>query len=97
MIPGREGGRITMRAKRPMGDRWGIDDPPPEAYSRVTNPERFAPLHRFAERLLDSLETDFDVTRAEGYGLDAELEEVARHNPARPTVRLVPNAADVER
>ena len=27
------------------GDRWGIAGPPDEAYSRVTNPERFQPLH----------------------------------------------------
>jgi hypothetical protein len=76
-----------------MGDRWGIDDPPPDAYSRVTNPERFAPLHGFAEHLLDGLETDFDVVREEGYGLDPELEEGARRAAARSTVRLVPGAA----
>jgi hypothetical protein len=77
-----------------MGDRWGIDGPPPEAYSRVTNPERFAPLLGFAEHLLAGLERDFDVVREEGHGLDPELVERTRVDAARPTVRLVPDAAD---
>ena len=38
------------------GDRWGIDGPPEEAYSRLTNPERFQPLHDVAMELLDRLE-----------------------------------------
>jgi hypothetical protein len=74
-----------------MGSRWGIEGPPPEAYSRVTNPERFAPLHGSAERLLGSLERDFDVAREEGYGLDSEFK---RDNAASATVRFVPRAAD---
>ena len=74
-----------------MSDRWGLDGPPPEAYSRVTNPERFRPLHGFAERLLRGLETNFDVAREEGSGLDPELEA---NNMARPTVRLVPHSSD---
>jgi hypothetical protein len=76
-----------------MGDRWGLDGPPPEAYSRVTNPERFRPPHGFAERLLKSIETDFDVAHEQGYGLDPELQ---RNDTARPTVRLVPRSADAE-
>ncbi len=63
--------------------------PPPEAYSRVTNPERFAPLHEIAAKLLNRLERDFDVERAEGYGLDLELEQ--RYHLARPTVSLLPH------
>jgi hypothetical protein len=74
-----------------MGDRWGLDGPPPEAYSRVTNPERFRPLHGFAQRLLRSLETEFDVSREEGQGLDPELQV---DDTAIPTVRLVPHSAD---
>ena len=68
-------------------DRWGIEGPPPEAYSRVTNPERFGPLHSFAEGLAAEREARFDVERAEGYGLDAELE---RTGTVRPTIRLTP-------
>ena len=45
------------------GDRWGIEGPPEEAYSRVTNPERFQPLHAAATELLDRLEREF-VSRA---------------------------------
>ncbi len=70
-----------------MGDDWEPDDPPEEAYSRVTNPERFRPLHGFAERFLEQLEAEFDVSREEGYGIDDELE-----GDERPTVRLVPRS-----
>ena len=69
--------------------RWGIEGPPEEAYSRVTNPERFQPLHAAATELLDRLERDFDVEREEGYGLDEELER--GFDLARPGVRLTPH------
>jgi hypothetical protein len=66
----------------------GPEGPPDEeAYSRVTNPERFAPLHDIAAGLLNRLEATFDVERAEGYGLDPELESVEL---ARPSTRLIP-------
>ncbi len=74
------------------GDRWGPEGPPPEAYSRVTNPERFAPLHDIAADLLHRLELDFDVGRDERYGLDSELER--RYQLARPSVSLVPRDID---
>jgi hypothetical protein len=61
--------------------------PPPEAYSRVTNPERFRPLHTFMVELIGRLEATFDVDRLEGYGLDDELE---KGDLVRPSVRLVP-------
>ena len=70
--------------------RWGPDGPPPEAYSRVTDPERFRPLHAVIERLLDELDSSFDVERTAGYGLDDELEASAL---ALPTVRLTPRDA----
>ena len=69
-----------------MGDRWGPEGPPPEAYERVTNPERFAPLHDIALDLLERLDREFDVTREEGYGLDP----LEREDLVRPTVRLKP-------
>jgi hypothetical protein len=62
-----------------------------EAYSRVTNPERFASLHRVAVELLARLEREFDAERAEGYGLDPELEKGI--TVARPSVSLVPRDA----
>jgi hypothetical protein len=70
-------------------DRWGIEGPPPEAYSRVTSPERFQPLHPFTEGLVAQLEARFDVERTEGSGLDAELEAVGT---IRPTIRLTPRS-----
>jgi hypothetical protein len=68
-------------------DRWGAEGPPPDSYSRVTNPERFAPLHAVVMELADKLADEFDVERTEAYGVDVELESP---NPARPTLRLRP-------
>ena len=72
--------------------RWGREGPPEEAYGRVTNPERFAPLHDAALESIDRLETDFDVDRVEGYGLDEELE--GTRGLARPSVKLRPTDRD---
>jgi Family of unknown function (DUF6226) len=73
------------------GNRWGAEGPPLEAYSRVTDPERFESLRQVAAELLDRLELEFDVERAEGYGLDPELEQGIKL--ARPSVTLVPRDA----
>jgi len=78
--------------ERMSGNRWGAAGPPLEAYSRVTDPERFGSLHRVAAELLDRLEREFDAERAEGYGLDPELEQGIKL--ARPSVTLVPRDAD---
>ena len=43
------------------GSRWGGASPPEDAYSRVSNPQRFARLHLVADALIDWLETTFDV------------------------------------
>lgn len=69
------------------GGRWGSAGPPPEAYSRVTDADRFRPLHGLILDLLAKLEADFDIERAEGYGLDVELEAGVA---ARPSVRVAP-------
>ena len=55
------------------GRRWGIEGPPLEAYSRITNPERFEPLHPAALAHIERLQKCFDVERVEGYVLDQEL------------------------
>jgi hypothetical protein len=73
------------------GNRWGAEGPPLEAYSRVTDAERFGSLHRVAAELLDRLELEFEAERAEGYGLDPELEQGFKL--ARPSVSLVPRDA----
>ena len=67
---------------------WGPGGPPSEAYSRITEPERFAPLHGIALELLEELENTFDVERSEAYGLAPERENTEL---ARPSIRLVPN------
>ena len=59
------------------------DQPPDEAYGRVTNPERFEPLHSAMLETISRLEETFDVVRIEGYGLDEELE--GRRGIARPS------------
>ena len=66
---------------------WGPEGPPDEAYSRVTEPERFLPLVDWTLDLLSRLEAMYDVTREENYCLDAELERIP---PTRPTIRLRP-------
>jgi hypothetical protein len=77
--------------ERMNGNRWGAEGPPLEAYSWVTDPERFGSLHLVATELLDRLERNFDVERAEAYGLDPELEQGI--TLARPSVTLVPRDA----
>ena len=67
-------------------------DPPDEAYSRVTNPERFLPLHEAALKLMDRLKEDFDVEVTEGY--DRGCLGASREELARPTMKLSPNDAD---
>ena len=47
-----------------MTGRWGWEGPPPEAYGRVTNPERFRPLHAAGRSLLATLEDQFVVARS---------------------------------
>ena len=70
------------------GHRWGAAGPPLEAYTRVTNPERFVSLHDTATELLDRLELEFDAERREAYGLDPELEEGFKLT--RPSVAVLP-------
>ena len=72
--------------------RWGPEGPPEDAYSRVTNPERFRPLHPTMLEIIGRLENGFEVERTEGYGLDEELER--GFGLARPCVRLSPRDPD---
>lgn len=78
------------------GSRWGFDGPPQDAYGRITEPERFAPLHDFAAALLDRLVARYDVDADAAFGLDPDLEQ--RYEPARETRRVKPrpsNAAPI--
>lgn len=66
---------------------WSGEGPPDEAYSRVTEPERFRPLHNWALEAVERLQTEHEVILEEGTGMDAELE---RSTLARPTMKLTP-------
>ena len=68
--------------------KWGTEESPVDHYSSVTNPERFRPLHELALNLVAQLETEFDVDRVEGYGLDSELE--VDFELDRPSIKLTP-------
>lgn len=55
------------------GHRWGGDSPPEEAYSRVSDLDRFAPLHVVSLALIDWLLSTFDVTVDRNPGVAADL------------------------
>jgi hypothetical protein len=65
-------------------------EPAPEEYSRVTNPERFRPLHQYALDLLARLETTYDVTRSDAFDLVTGIMQPFEY--ARPPVTLAPAA-----
>lgn len=73
--------------------RWGIDSggPPQEAYGRVSNTERYRPLHAFALALADDLEAEFDVERDDEPQVEAWLTEGVEVVSA---VRLRPRVDD---
>jgi len=70
-------------------------EPDPDAYSRVTNPERFEPLHRFAMAHLDRLQAEYEVERLDGAELDPRQKSV---DWVLSAVKLIPtdtNAAPI--
>lgn len=70
--------------------RTPAHSPAPDEYSRVTNPERFLPLHEAALALLASLERAYDVRRAEHFDVLPGL--LQPFEGARPPVTLTPAA-----
>ena len=66
----------------------GGESPADPAYSRVTDPGRFLPLHTAVQEIIGQLESDFEVERSEGFGLDEELGRGL--DIARPGVKLIP-------
>ena len=44
------------------GNRWGLNSPPEESYSRTSNLDRYEPLQVVARALIDYLESTYDVT-----------------------------------
>ena len=63
---------------------WRGEGPPDEAYSRVTEPERFKPLHDWALEAVERLQTEYEVILEEGTGIDAELEAAIRPCEVHP-------------
>ena len=65
----------------------GPPEPLDDAYTQFTNQERFKPLHDWALGKVVHLQSEYDVTLEEGFGLDDELEPAPL---SRLTVRLTP-------
>ena len=63
--------------------------PPPEAYSRVSNPGRFLPLHNVALALVDRLSADYDIARTDTFKLLPGMKSIEH---ARTPVTLTPLA-----
>ena len=64
--------------------------PPLEAYSRVTNPERFQPLIPAILTIANQLEQTYDVQRVEKLGIDPDIEREP-FDGQRSTIRLKPS------
>lgn len=75
------------------GQRWAGGVTPDDAYTRVTNPQRYEPLHSVAHALLDWLQTEFDVDVENAPGVVDDL--LLRPTDTVHAVRIVPrnNAA----
>ncbi|MDJ0322503.1 DUF6226 family protein [Cryobacterium sp. PH31-AA6] len=70
------------------GNRWGGASPPEDAYSRVSNLQRFARLHDVADALIEWLQTTFDVAVDEAPNATADLLHLP--NEVVRAVRVVP-------
>lgn len=65
--------RDELGAAIDYGHRWDGASPPEDAYSLVTNPQRFTPLHAVADALVEWLQNTFDVTIEEGPAVATDL------------------------
>ena len=66
--------------------------PLPEEYTRVTNPERFRPLHGLALALVNRLSGEFDVRTSEAFEQRPWHRRPLEH--ARPPLTLTPATPD---
>ena len=66
---------------------WGREAPPDDAYSRVTEPERFNPLHCCALGAVARLQSEYELTLDEDGTTDADLE---RSPLSKPLIKLAP-------
>ncbi|KFF58740.1 hypothetical protein JF66_16330 [Cryobacterium sp. MLB-32] len=55
------------------GNRWEGESPPQDTYSRVSNLQRFAPLHLVADALIEWLQTTFEVAVDQAPSAAADL------------------------
>lgn len=71
------------------GNRWDSASPPEDAYSRLSNVQRFAPLHAVAFALVEWLQSTFDATVEETLTAASDLiripDDVVR------VIRVVPS------
>lgn len=65
-----------------MADRWGPEGPPPEAYERITNPERFAPLVDEVDAVVARLVAEYDVVAEPVTLPEPEVVRAVRLTPA---------------
>lgn len=70
---------------------WGAEGPPDDAYERVSEPERFRRLHRWALEAVAMLEAEYEVSKEEGASLGHHQ---GRAQLARPTIKLTPLSDD---
>lgn len=68
--------RLPDGREVPYGERWGPSGPPEHAYSRVTQPERYAPLHGVADALVAHLVAVYDCAASEDATEEHELRAV---------------------
>ena len=66
---------------------WGPGGPPEEAYSRVTDADRFSPLHDWTLEAVARLQSEYDVALEDRGVSDTELEQATL---ARPILKLTP-------
>ncbi len=66
---------------------WSGEGPPDDAYSRVTEPDRFAPLHGWALEAIVRLQTEYEVGLDEDGVTDPYLE---LRPLSRPLIKLTP-------
>jgi hypothetical protein len=69
--------------------------PDPEAYSRVTNPERFLSLHTFALALLDRLVLEYEVLRTDAFTLTPNMTPFEQPHPPVTLTPIASGAAPV--
>lgn len=70
------------------GNRWGAESPPEDAYSRLSNLERFAPLHDVALALVEWLRSTFDVDVEQSPSAAADL--LLQPRDLVQAIRIVP-------